>query len=122
MKNSHIAFWIAAASVVVFFYSIHQIHGIEEEASVWESQVEALKNPGTGSYLKAFFDGFTLGEFSNGDIFAEMHNQQKAGQELEAQRLSILSRYEDVTAYRNWGFVIGVGGLIAGYVMKKKGV
>ena len=92
MKNSHIAFWIAVAGAVFFFYNIHEIHGIEEEAAVWQSNVQANDNPGASSYIKAFFDGATLGAFSNGDIFAEAHNQEKMSAELETTRKILLKR------------------------------
>lgn len=120
MKKSQIAFWVSAVGALVFLYNIHQIHGVEEDAAVWEAQVSANNNPGAGSYVEAFFDGFTLGAFSNGDIFAVAHKQDQISQGLETERVTLLNQYNNAVYYRNWGFIIGVGSLLTANVVRKK--
>jgi hypothetical protein len=120
VKNSHIAFWIAAFGAVVFCYNFHQINAVDDEALAWKAQVEASSNPGASTLVKAFFDGFTLGAFSNGDVFAEQHKQDAMIQQLEVTRRQLLKRYEDAVDYRNWGLGIGVVAGVAGFWLKKQ--
>ena len=103
----------------MFLYNIRQISNLEEEAVVWRSQVDAHNNPGATTYMKAFFDGLTLGAFSNGDIFAESHKSQNEGAALEMKRISILNRYQDAVSNRNWGLGIGAVGLVAVWLTRK---
>lgn len=120
MKNSHIAFWIAAFGAAMFSYNLHQISAVEDDALAWKAQVEASNNPGVSSYFKAFIDGFTLGATSGGNIFAEQDKQDAMVQQLEVTRLQLLKRYEDAVDYRNWGLGIGIVGGVAGFLFKKK--
>jgi hypothetical protein len=120
MKNSHIAFWIAAVGVAIFFYNIQQIKAVENDALAWKAQVQASNNPGASSYIKAFIDGLTLGATSGGDVFAEQHKQDAMFQQLEVTRLQLVKRYQDAVDYRNWGLGIGVAGCVAGFLLKKK--
>jgi hypothetical protein len=120
MKNSQIAYWVAAFGAVMFVYQIHEISGLEEAAAVWRSQVDAHNNPGVGTYFRAFFDGFTLGAFSQGDVFSEAHKSEREGKQLEATRAALLARYQQAVSYRNWGLAIGVGGVVVGMALERK--
>ena len=116
MKNLQIAYLVAALGAAMFLYQIHQISKLNEEASVWRSQSDAHDNPGAGTYVRAFFDGFTLGAFANGDIFSEANKSEREGRQLDALRASIVSRYGTAVSYRNWGFIISI---FAGWVAYK---
>jgi hypothetical protein len=120
MKNSHLAFWIAAIGAGLFFYEIHSIDGLEREIAVWDSKLHANRNPGAGSFLEAFFDGATLGIFSDGDMFAVAHKLENESAELEAERVDLLTRYQQAVSYRNWGLIGCLGGLAVGFYFRKK--
>ena len=118
MKNYHIAIWIAVSGAFMFFYNIHQIDSVEDDAVAWKAQVQA-SNPGAGSYIKAMIDGFTLGATSGGDVFAEQHRQDAVFQQLEATRLQLLKRYDSATTYRNWGLIIAIGSGFMAFLLKR---
>jgi hypothetical protein len=120
MKPFQIALIVAVAGAVMFFYQVHQITGLNEEAAAWRSQVDQYNNPGASPFIRAFFDGLTLGAFSDEGIFTESKKIERAGQQLEATRVSIVSRYASAVSSRNWGFVVAAGALITSWVLKKK--
>lgn len=119
ITNKQIAYWVTALGAVMFLFQIHQISGLEEEAAVWQSQVNAHNNPGADTYCRAFFDGFTFGAFSHGNIFAEGDKLRQEGKQLEDQGASIGSRYESAVSYRNWGLGIAIGGILYIWMVKK---
>ena len=120
MKNIQIAYMIAAFGIAMFVYQVHQISGLNEEAAVWRSQADALSNPGAGPFVRSFFDGLTFGAFADEGIFTEGKKMERAGNQLEATRASLLSRYESAVTFRNWGLMLGLGGGFVAYILRKK--
>ena len=120
MKNHQIAYWMAAIGTLIFLYQVHRISGLNEEAAVLRSQFNAHKNPVTGTYVRAFFDGLTLGAFADEGIFNGAKKSEREDQYLESARASILSRYEDAVSYLNWGLLLAVSGFVGGVILEKK--
>jgi hypothetical protein len=122
MTTGKIILGVIIVGVALSIYNIREIKNTEDDIAAWWAQVDANNNPGAGSYIKAFFDGATLGALSNGDAFAEYHRIEQANQQLEATRLVLVKRYNDEKFYRNLGFLLAAAGVVAGILMKKNAV
>jgi hypothetical protein len=122
MKPYQVAYLVAAIAVVTFFYQIHQISGLNEEAAVLVSQIDQHNSlsANSGSFVRAFFDGATLGAFADEGIFTEAKKSEREGSQLNAQRASLFSRYGDAVYYRNAGLVVAIIAGIVGYTIKRK--
>ena len=119
MKKIQIAYVIAAIGALVFLYQIHQISGLNEEAAVWRSQADALANPGAAPLIRSFVDGLTFGAFADEGIFTESKKMERAGNQLDATRASILSRYNSAVSFRNWGLIIALGAGSVAFMLKR---
>ena len=120
MKSFETAFWIAALAAGIFLYQVHAIHGQNKEAAVLIAAYQNNQNPGTGTYVQAFFDGLTFGAFANEGIFTEAKKNERESNQIKAYWANLQSRNADSIWYRNCGFIIGTIALVVGFQLKKK--
>jgi hypothetical protein len=120
MKSFEIAFWTAVLAGATFAYQVHTIHGQNEEAAVLGAQWNDNQNPGAGTYVKALFDGATLGAFADDGIFTEANKNEAESKQIKVQWADLVSRNENSIWYRNLGFIIGIIALVVGFQLKKR--
>jgi hypothetical protein len=103
--------WFIAAAIfgALFLVQIVSIARLNEEAAVLQARIDEVSDPfsgkAIGSYCKAFFDGFTLGEFADEGIFTESKKMEREIAVIRDAWASLTSRYETATWYRNISLV-----------------
>jgi len=120
MKSFEVAFWIAAVAGGMFVYQVRAIHGQNEEAAVLLSAWNNNQNPGAGTYVRALFDGFTLGAFADEGVFTEAKKGEREEKQIQGQWADLQSRNQNSVWYRNCGLIVGIIALVAGFRLKKQ--
>lgn len=122
MKPFAIAFLVAAIAGAMFIYQVNNITHLDEEAAVLSAQIGHHNSLGAkaGSFMRAFFDGLTLGSFAEEGIFTESKKADRESRQLAATRASLLSRYQSASAYRNTGLVTAILAAALGFALKRK--